>query len=558
MGKKSRRKQGTLKGATSLMEANDEAEAAKHTLSTFEKLVRSGQMEKALHLESKVLNAIKVRPGGTYSIYLSSIYRGLGDVYRSGVTKPEGCDKAISYYQKSQESTTDIDRDTTYGERQIIGCYLDFDRCDEAVGVFKEAVSRLKEYHPSGTQGYGLFVLYVAGELHQRKAHKYVFEILDLVSDDINTCWDLDHQNMAYRYLAESALKQNELQNGIAYYHKMLSVVRKQKDKSYEALISGTIGELYRRCCKYRTAMKHFQNALAIQKTLKTKDSRQLVMDVYIKMGWTYLSRGAGNEQNALKVFGKILSKAHSSGAENSTLLVRAFKGMGLAYYDLGKWNHAIEAFNKILHECTKLMIGEKTQAQAQVQAHVYLGNAYIEKYRTLPLNVGLEERISLLKNAENHIDELSVLVANRPRNGDIQYSIAKVYCLLDGRRDTAKRVIGEILDSEIDRCCYGDIVYCDCCRRRDGEIVQLLVCAGCRVKCYCNRKHQKKKWRGRFMDHRTLCPFLNRWRRVKRRTKKGKSTRGDSLECIKNDFVDMIECKYTNDRNGSDLVEID
>jgi hypothetical protein len=42
------------------------------------------------------------------------------------------------------------------------------------------------------------------------------------------------------------------------------------------------------------------------------------------------------------------------------------------------------------------------------------------------------------------------------------------------------------------------------------------------------------------------------------RRMKKGKPTRGDSLECIKNDFVDMIECKYTNDRNGSDLVEID
>ena len=57
----------------------------------------------------------------------------------------------------------------------------------------------------------------------------------------------------------------------------------------------------------------------------------------------------------------------------------------------------------------------------------------------------------------------------------------------------------------------------------------------------------------------RTPCPFLNRcWRRVMRRMKKGKPTRGDSLECIKNDFVDMIECKYTKDRNGSDLVEID
>ena len=103
MGKKSRRKQRTVKGATSLMEPIDEVKAATHTLSTFEKLVRSGQMEKALHLESKVLDAIKVRPGGNYSIDPSSIYSGLGDIYRSGVTKHDGCDKAISYYRKGQE-----------------------------------------------------------------------------------------------------------------------------------------------------------------------------------------------------------------------------------------------------------------------------------------------------------------------------------------------------------------------------------------------------------------------------------------------------------------------
>jgi len=236
-------------------------------------------------------------------------------------------------------------------------------------------------------------------------------------------------------------------------------------------------------------------------------------------------------------------------------VVIGAFRGMGLAYYDLGKWNHAIEAFNKSLHECTKLMNGEK--AQAHVHAHLFLGNAYIEKYRTLPLNVGLEERTSLLKNAENHIDELNVLLANRPGKDDVLYIIAKVYCLLDGRRDAAKRVMGEMLDSEIDMCCYGDIVYCDYCGQRDGESVKLLVCAGCRVTCYCNRKHQKKEWRGRFVDHRTLCSFLNRWRRVKRRMKKGMPTR-DSLECIKNDFVDMIECKYSKDRNGGDLLEID
>jgi hypothetical protein len=136
----------------------------------------------ALHLEAKVLDAIKVRPrdvrpGGTYSTDLSSIYRDLGDIYCFDVTKPEGCDKAISHYQKSKESTTDIDVNTglAYGEGKIIGRYLDFDRCDEAVEVFKEAVSRLKELHPVGTHDYGLvdrFVVYVTGGLYEKDEHK--------------------------------------------------------------------------------------------------------------------------------------------------------------------------------------------------------------------------------------------------------------------------------------------------------------------------------------------------------------------------------------------------
>ena len=76
---------------------------------------------------------------------------------------------------------------------------------------------------------------------------------------------------------------------------------------------------------------------------------------MYIQMGWTYLSRGAGHEQNALKVFRIVLSEAHSSA-----LLDSAFRGMGIAYYDLRKWNRAIEAFNKSLHELLNLYMARK------------------------------------------------------------------------------------------------------------------------------------------------------------------------------------------------------
>ena len=425
--------------------------------------------------------------------------------------------------------------------------------------MFKEAVSRLKnEHHHVGTRDGRLvdrFVVAIAGELYHKEEHKHVFDILDLVKDDIDTCWDLDYQNDAYFFLAESALKQYELQNGIAYYHKLLSVVRKQKDKSYEADLSGTIGELYTRCCKYRTAMKYFQDALAIQKALNSKESRQHAMDAYAKMGWMHLSRGAGNEQNAIEAFGIVISESNSSD-----ILVSAFRGMGSAYYDLGKWNLAIEAFNKCVQECTKLADGEKSQAEA----HVSLANTYVEKYRTLPLHVCPEERTSVLKHAENHVDKLDVLTKNgvslgNSGNIDDLYSITKVKIVL-GRRDTAIERMGELFRTEIYMGCHSPFAFCHCCCQRHGESVKLLVCAGCKLKFYCNRKHQKKKWRERYIDHRTLCPFLNRWRRVKKSMKKGIPTI-DSVECIKNDFADMIECKYfSKDRNNgsSDLLEID
>ena len=538
---------------------NDDEAAAIRTLSTFEKLILSAPRQ-ALALEQKVLDAIKVPPAG---VDLSPIYRNLGNLHRADKTKPEGCNTGIAYYRKGQELGRVYEARTGLDcfDAEIIGCYLDFDRCSEAVEVFKEAVSRFKtEDHRVGPQGGGLvdrFVVYVAGELYKKKENTdtHMFEILDLVKDDIETCWDLDHQNIGYRFLAESALDKNDLRLEMAIHHKLLSVVRKQKDKSYEADLSGTIGELYTRCCKYRTAMKYFQDALAIQKALNSKESRQHAMDAYAKMGWMHLSRGAGNEQNAIEAFGIVISESNSSD-----ILVSAFRGMGSAYYDLGKWNLAIEAFNKCVQECTKLADGEKSQAEA----HVSLANTYVEKYRTLPLHVCPEERTSVLKHAENHVDKLDVLTKNgvslgNSGNIDDLYSITKVKIVL-GRRDTAIERMGELFRTELYMGCHSPFAFCHCCCQRHGESVKLLVCAGCKLKFYCNRKHQKKKWRERYIDHRTLCPFLNRWRRVKKSMKKGIPTI-DSVECIKNDFADMIECKYfSKDRNNgsSDLLEID
>ena len=117
---------------------------------------------------------------------------------------------------------------------------------------------------------------------------------------------------------------------------------------------------------------------------------------------------------------------------------------------------------------------------------------------------------------------------------------LAVKFLILRGNKDFARTLLEQLLDSEVNGY-DDDDVYCHCCTQRHGESVELSKCAGCKVKYYCNRSHQKEKWRGRFIDHKMLCPYLNRWRRAKRRMERGKRSR-DSLDSILNDFLALIE----------------
>ena len=138
--------------------------------------------------------------------------------------------------------------------------------------------------------------------------------------------------------------------------------------------------------------MDHFQRALAIYKKLKSEDSRQSYVDVYIAMGWVYLDYGYGQEQNALQVFGRALSRARRlSEAEGggAVWMASALRGTGITYYDLGEWDRAIAAFeNSLVLVCD------------QALGHIYHGNTHLEKYLTLPLDVDPGERFMKLKFA--------------------------------------------------------------------------------------------------------------------------------------------------------------
>ena len=495
-----------------------------------------------LNSESTVLAAIKMRPAG---INLIQVYCNLASLHRSdAATKPEGCDQAISYYKKAKELEK---RRFELFEPEIITCYLDFDRCDEAVKSFQESKSRSKEsFILQGMQAADAFetavgfCLSVADEFRSKGKHKHACDTLNLISDEIEGSWKPSWQNNAYTLLSCSSLTHGELRNAIMYAEKVLSVVRKQNDRTNEAVALEYLGVLYERCCKYHAAMAHLQHALAIQKTLKSEDSSQKVLQIYIKIGWVYLNDGAGNEEKALKLFECAISKTQRAFADagGPLRLVNAFRGMGIAYYDLGKWDHAIEFLKKSLGHCTEL-----TRAERMLSL-IYLGSTYIEKYRTLP-NKGTQV-------LANICDELRQDGAFDPNEESEAIYIHIKLLMLGGQRNYAARALKYTFDREMNMR-DGNVVRCQCCRQRDGNSVELLKCSGCKVKFYCNRVHQKKNWRGRFFDHKMLCPYLKRWRRVT----KGKSTR-DYRESIMNDFFDTIESEYSNDNGDSGPREVD
>ena len=155
-----------------------------------------------------------------------------------------------------------------------------------------------------------------------------------------------------------------------------------------------------------------------------------------------------------------------------------------------------------------------------------------------------------------NAWEQMKLIIAMNKYGGDFEWtSLGKedeeymgvtmsIILCLRGRTDAAKPCLQLYFDTEANGIKQDDdALYCHCCHHSHGESIKLKKCAGCKVNYYCNRTHQKKEWRGRFIGHSMFCPFLKRWRRVKRQMKEGRRS-GDSFELILNHFFYMIERK--------------
>jgi len=133
--------------------------------------------------------------------------------------------------------------------------------------------------------------------------------------------------------------------------------------------------------------------------------------------------------------------------------------------------------------------------------------NWYLHK---ISFGIFSKERTQLLKKSRYLIDKLHKLLEHwctvglycRKERRTIQHYthilLNTLHVLYVGgkRREYAKWSLEQPFDSEIkdgddDTVCY------HCYHQLHTESVQLFMCSGCKVKYYCNGKHQKKKRRG-------------------------------------------------------------
>jgi tetratricopeptide (TPR) repeat protein len=281
MGKKSRRQRIAVKhssnssngdenknkSASNKWTTSSEEELADCVRRIFNKFDSVGVMnlETALALESEVLDTLreigKQQPPRGGNRVNSHVHVKLANCFRA-VDNPDACNKAVSHYRKAIDHEVKLVDDY---EADIIRCYLDFDRCDEAMDAFKAfSCSHVENDTAIDPE----FIMSIARRFKSKGGFVHTLRIQKLLSS-----FDLTVRSEAL----------GEYRMAIDGYKSSLSISRDQNDKSAEAHALEALGRVYAKMHKNHTAVNRLQKALVIRMQLKTRVSISQMIDIYIQ-----------------------------------------------------------------------------------------------------------------------------------------------------------------------------------------------------------------------------------------------------------------------------------
>ncbi len=557
-------------------------------ISKFRKLAKISPL-KALKLESLVRDAISIAAEETTDLVRFALCDLLDShriVYQMQLQKSgdkafkyEYGDECMSYvntlFRLENRADADIPEVRLELNLRLLLCCLDIGNFDEMIVIFIESLPGLRDCHSSDSSRYAKFkdsarttlenvqaeildnvvesiVLYFSGRLRFKGNHDHGRDILLLLLEDIERSWSNLARYRSIDYLLHYSFSECEITDTVHYLKKKLVMTQEKLIPQvdgydwYEEMqtLLGSLGEVYGRQGKIRNSTRRFNEALRFQ---KDEGSCSLAMQFNVSMGLIYLSR-KGNEKLAIQLFEKALSSAPPE--PQPKIAGNCFGGMWNAYYDIREYDKAILCLKEGLKQypdeeeveinrCNLLLAHTLSVAAASLPSkQVELRRIKIQEAQHY-LDQSFFNRIKDLDTADIAIPSnliVLILMALFALNSHVTSLHASCF-----------KLARLFFEDEIDDLDDEYHLHCDCCGQRDGASVKLVRCSGCKVKYYCNERHQRMRWRNTFIAHKLVCPFLNRWRKVKKHQENANRKGKDSFESIVNDFIAKMTNHYSS-----------
>ena len=192
----------------------------------------------------------------------------------------------------------------------------------------------------------------------------------------------------------------NNPRMAIPTFRKALAIAVKDKNADLESMISGNLGVYYGILGVSDSAEKYHKMAISTGKTLPDKN---LYAKALGHLGMVYSKKGSYIESiqsilDAIEIF-----KANQSSLD----MANAYNVLGMIYYDLEDFEHAVSAYRLALK-----IIGPDGDVQLQMAVFQNLGNLYFNiKKDTDSALIFTTRELNLAQETNNEYPRLSALV---------------------------------------------------------------------------------------------------------------------------------------------------
>ena len=206
------------------------------------------------------------------------------------------------------------------------------------------------------------------------------------------------------------------------------------------------------------------------------------------------------------------------------------------AYTTIGAWDDAIAYLEKVLSIAESIEEDETIYHVLNFTGKEAMGNVYLEKfYSTDESLVGIPERNDDLIRKALFWSEVAWEHCSSNSNCSSEgknLDLAQEYYFL-GDSEKAHAALKGYLEGTV----QSGTSCCQTCSQICAKDAIMEKCSFCKVARYCSRAHSIKAWKKGRLCHKVMCPFLQRWRKIKR----GKETTMDLCEQLCNDVFERV-----------------